>query len=190
MKISNAGYIAKAVALIATGLILGFFPKVLSGIFFVLGVIIIGSCVLVIIPGMFSGDGGGLISSGVTGVIIGAIVIFLPKILELGISIFGGIAFIIWGIVKLGRSAKEEKGSDKRLFSIITGCALVVLGVLLFFNPFGLARKLIGVVLILIGVYNIYIAYAINEHNKGASGGVIDIDSFTVSDDDDKKYLN
>jgi hypothetical protein len=192
MKISNAGYIAKAIALIMTGLILAFFPKVLTWIFVALGMIIIVSCSLMIVPALFSGDGGSFLSGGVTGVIIGVIVILAPKIIALGLAIFGGLGFIIWGAVQIGKALKSEKGSDKRLFGMIFGIAITVIGVFMMFNPFSaatVARIIIGVTLILLGAYNIYIARAINEHNKGASGNIIDIDGYTVDDDPDRKYL-
>ena len=178
---------------ISNGLILAFFPKVLTWIFVALGMIIIVSCSLMIVPALFSGEGGGsFLSGGVTGVIIGVIVILAPKIIALGLAVFGGIGFIIWGAVQIGKALKSEKGSDKRLFGMILGIVLAAVGAFMMFNPFSaatVARIIIGVTLIVLGAYNIYIAHEINEHNKGASGNIIDIDGYTVDDDPDRKYL-
>ena len=57
MKIDNSGYAAKAVLLVISGALIAFFPQIVNWIFYILGGIIVVSCLFILLTSMGSGDG-------------------------------------------------------------------------------------------------------------------------------------
>ena len=189
MKIDNSGYAAKAVLLVISGALIAFFPQIVNWIFYILGGMIVVSCLFILLTSMGSGDGGLMSSSSLFGIAAGVGVMFLPKLLGIGIAIAGGIVFMIMGIVRLIKALSSSNNKDNRLLSGIVGGVLVAVSILLLINPFSAAsaaRVTIGIVMIVYGLFNGYVAYEINKRNKFSSGSspdVIDINDFTVHDD-------
>ncbi|MBE6863659.1 MAG: hypothetical protein E7495_03680 [Ruminococcus flavefaciens] len=178
MKISNSDYIAKGLTLIISGVLIGFFPNIIAWIFYIIGGIIVLSSVFMLLGGVNSGMDGTLAGSSIAGIIIGVIVLLLPRVISVGIPIVAGIVFIFYAISRLSRLFKS--GEDKNLNKISLGFSLALLafGIFLLFRPFAagnLARIIIGIIMILLGVFNFYVAHMINKRNKDSAPDIIDV---------------
>ena len=86
MKIDNSGFTAKCIILIISGALIAFFPQVITWMFYILGGIIIVSCLFIMLTSMGSGDGSLMSSGSIVGILIGVGIMFLPKILTIGIT--------------------------------------------------------------------------------------------------------
>ena len=168
MKISNSDYIAKGLTLIISGVLIGFFPNIIAWIFYIIGGIIVLSSIFMLLGGVNSGMDGTLAGSSIAGIIIGVIVLLLPRV----------ISVIFYAISRLSRLFKS--GEDKNLNKISLGFSLALLafGIFLLFRPFAagnLARIIIGIIMILLGVFNFYVAHMINKRNKDSAPDIIDV---------------
>lgn len=183
MKISKAGYIAKGLFFTILGALTAFFPGIISMFFYIVGGVIVISCVVSIIS---SGGDGVMTGAGIGGIIVGVLVIMLPKIIEVSIPIIAGILFIGYGLKCLGKAFKSEKPKDSRIVSGGFGAFIIIAGIVLVVNPFSagnVARIAIGIALILMGVFNFLVAGAITKRSKNSPSDIIDINSYTVHDD-------
>jgi uncharacterized membrane protein HdeD (DUF308 family) len=175
MKISNSGYITKGIVLLISGILIGFFPSVITWIFYIIGGIVIVSSVFTLIGFSGDGSGGGI---GLAGIIIGAIIMLIPKILTVGIAIVGGAIFTIYGISMLVKALRSDKSKNTRIIAIVFSILLTAFGIFMLVSPFKggvFVRILTGVAMIVLALYNFYIAHVINERNKNSVSDTIDI---------------
>ena len=176
MKIKNSGYIAKGVALAASGIVIAFMPGIISWLFYIIGIIIIASCVLMLFTSLSGGDF--MLPTSIFGILLGAGFMVLPRFLSVTIPLVAGIIFGIMGISRLINASKQEKARDSRIGNVIVGVILLAAAIFLIFDPFkatALARIIIGVMLFLGAAFNFYVAYTIKKRNDGSSSGIIDI---------------
>ena len=194
MKIDNSKYIFKGISLLICGVLFAFFPGVLSWIFYVLGGIIIIGSAFTVLGGIGSGDGGGLLPAGIVGVLIGLLVMSLPKIITANISIIAGAALAVIAITQIVKALSKELTKGLKIFQLVFGIMMLVASIFFIFNPFkggNIIRIIIGVIMIGFAAFNFYVAYVINERNGGviSSGNVIDAHGYEVNDDKDQKHL-
>ena len=133
MKISNSGYITKGIVLLISGILIGFFPSVITWIFYIIGGIVIVSSVFTLIGFSGDGSGGGI---GLAGIIIGAIIMLIPKILTVGIAIVGGAIFTIYGISMLVKALRSDKSKNTRIIAIVFSILLTAFGIFMLVSPF------------------------------------------------------
>lgn len=191
MKIDNSGFTAKCILLIISGALIAFFPQVITWMFYILGGIIIVSCLFIMLTSMGSGDGSLMSSGSIVGILIGVGIMFLPKILTIGITIVGGCVFLVLGIIRLVKAFNGQNSKDNRTLNVIVGGILLAAAILLLINPFSaasVARVIVGVIMIAYGIFNGYVAHEISKRNaenisSSASPDIIDVDSFSVHDD-------
>lgn len=171
---NNGKFIAKGLLLTIIGIILIFFPKIITytlyGICIIIGLI----CIVEIIQGITSGDAGVVIPSIIGSAALIAVVIFLPKIVAFGLGFIGGIVIAVLGITEIIKAINSEKG----LIRGIIGAIMLIVGGICVFNPFNaasLARILVGAVMVLLGIFNLYIARVIASRNGTSSSDIIDI---------------
>lgn len=185
MKINRSGFIAKGILLASAGIIIAFVPQIINMAFYIIGGIVIIACILTLISSLFSGEPGVVLPSSIGGILLGVFIIFLPKIISLGIAIIGGIVFSVMAITRLIKAFDCNKSKNSRISCGICGAILAIIAIILFINPFGAAnaaRFIIGIVIILYSLYYFYAAYVVSERNKNASPDIIDVTSFTIDD--------
>lgn len=185
MKVSKSGFISKGILLAAAGIIIAFIPQIINMAFYIIGGIVIAACIITFISSLFSGEPGVMLPSSIGGILLGIIIIFLPKIISFGIAIIGGIVFSIMGITKLITAFNYNKPKNTRIFNGICGVLLMITAIILFVNPFGAAsaaRFIIGIVIILYSLFYFYAAYVASEREKNASPDIIDVTNFTIDD--------
>ena len=177
MKISNVNFILKGIFLLSGGLVIALFPGIISKICYIIGAIVVISCILTLI----TSGGGGFPGLSIGGIIIGILIMFLPKLLSISLPMIVGILFASYGI---SRIVKGINGGGKNTrTNIIFGIIVAVVGVFIIFNPFKsvmIARYLIGGAMLLMAAFNFYVAYVISQRNKNSTDKIIDIDDFSV----------
>lgn len=194
MKIDNSKYIFKGITLLICGVLFAFFPGILSWIFYIIGgAIIIGSAVTVL-GGLGSGDGGGLLPAGIGGVLIGLLVIYLPKIISSQMSIITGIILAVIAVTQIVKALSKELTKKMKILQLIFGIVLLICSIFFIFNPFkggSIIRIILGLVMIGFAAFNFYVAYVINERNGGviSNNNVVDVNGYEVHDDNDQKKL-
>lgn len=182
MKISNAGYIAKGVLFTLLGITIAFLPNIITMFFYILGGIIIISCIGTLLS---SGGNGVMSGASIGGIIVGVLVILLPKIIEASVPVIAGILFIVYGLKQLHKAWKSDKSKDNRIITAVFGALIIGIGIFLILNPFDagkIARTAIGIAIILLGAFNFLVAYTIAQRNKNSSSNVIDVSDFNVND--------
>lgn len=179
MKLNNGKFIAKGLLLTIIGIILIFFPKIITYTLYGICIIIGLFCIVEIIQGITSGDAGVVIPSVIGSAVLIAVVIFIPKIVTFGIGFIGGIVIAVFGITEIVKAINSEKGLIRGIIGAIT----LIAGGICVFNPFhaaSLARILIGAVMVLLGIFNLYVARVMASRNGTSSSGIIDIKDFTT----------
>ena len=190
MKIDNSGYIFKGILLTVCGVLFAFFPGVLSWIFYIIGGIIIIGSVVTVLGGLGSGDVSSLLPAGAIGLLIGILVLYLPKIITAQMSVIAGIILGIVAITQIVKSLSKDFTKGLKLGQLIFGVVLLVCSMFLMFNPFkggNIIRIIIGIVMLLFAAFNYYVAYTIKQRNASNPSNIIDVTDFTTSDDDHKR---
>ena len=192
MKIDNTGYIIKAILLLVCGILFAFFPGVISWVFYIIGgAIIIGSVFTAISS---FGDGGSLLPAGIVGVLIGLLVIYIPKFIASQMSVIAGIILGVLAVTQIVKALSKELTKGLKILQLIFGIALLVSSVFLIFNPFkggNIIRIIIGLVIMGFAAFNFYVAYVISERNGEVieSNNIVDTNAYEVHDSDDQKLI-
>ena len=183
--IDNSGYIFKGIMLVLCGIIIAFFPGIITWIFYAVGAIIIFGSGCTYISSLKEGGGmffGSLIAAG-----IGFGIMYLPHILTVKIPLIAGIVFAVVGILRLIKTYSEKYDGNKAV-STVMGILLVLAGIFFIINPFKIStviRITIGVIMICLGIFNFAVAYAIKQRNENSEPSVIDVDVNSISDSQD-----
>lgn len=188
MKLDNTGYIFKGILLVISGVLIAFFPGVISWIFYIIGAVVIIGSIGTMLGGLSSGDGS-LFPAGIVGILIGALIMYLPKIIMVQIPLIAGIVLAFIAITQLIKAAGSKIPEGQKLPHIILGIIVLLGSLFLIFNPFkasALVRVIIGIVMLLLAAFNFYVAYTISQRNKNSQPDIIDV-SFRENDDDLKR---
>ena len=179
------GY-TKGIALIISGLLIAFFPGIISRLFYIIGLMIVIISAISLLAGLFA-PGGKVISGGaIVGIIIGAVILFLPSFVHIGIPLIAGVVFATSGLDRIATAIRCKSSGSNWLLTLIPGIALLILGGALILHPGNasrIARIIIGLVMIAVGVFNLLM----DRKSAPGPGAIIDVDSYTVHDD--QKYL-
>ena len=194
MKIDNTGYIIKGILLLICGILFAFFPGVISWVFYIIGGIIIIGSILTGLSSLGGGDGGSLLPAGVVGVLIGLLIIYIPKFIASKMSVIAGIILGVIAVTQIVKALSKELTKGLKIFQLIFGIALLVSSVFLIFNPFRggkIIRLIVGLVMMGFAAFNFYVAYVISERNGEviSSNNVVDANAYEVHDPDDQKLL-
>lgn len=178
---NNSKFIAKGLLLTIIGIIMIFFPKIITYTLYGICIIIALFCFVEIIQGITSGDAGVVIPSVIGSAVLIAVIIFLPKIIAFGIGFIGGIVIAALGISEIVKAINSDKG----LVRGIIGAVMLVVGGICVINPFNagtLARILVGAVMVLVGAFNLYAARVMASRKSNSISGIIDVTGFTKND--------
>lgn len=169
----------KGLILIISGVIIAFFPNIISKLFYLIGVIIILFFAVKIIKAIISADCNPLsITLDVFGIIAGGIITSLPSFVQIMIPLTVGFILTANGIDFI---VKALSSPYKRIINAVVAVILTGLGVTLMFNLVkagGAIRITAGIIMIVAGAYDFFMS-----RHSYESGGIIDVDSYTVKDD-------
>ena len=179
MKTDISGFITKGVIYLVCGILIGFLPGVVSWLFYILGGIIIISSLFMFIGGLNSGPDSTLSSGSLAGIIIGAIIILIPKVLHIGIPIAAGVFFFVNGITRIVKAFKSESECVKKQ-TLVFGIIVLLFGCFILAFPYRastIARIIIGLMLIANGVFNFYVASVAKKRNADidSTSNIIDL---------------
>ena len=180
--IDNSGYVFKGIMLTISGIIIAFFPGVITWIFYAVGAIIIFGSGCTYISSLKEGSGmlfGSLIAAG-----IGFGIMYLPRILTVKIPLIAGIVFAVIGIHRLIKTYSENYDGNKAV-STVGGILLVLSGIFFIINPFKVStviRITIGIIMIALGIFDFAVAHAIKQRNDNSQPSVVDIEINSIKD--------
>ena len=184
LKFISSGY-SKATLLIVSGIIIAFFPGIISGAASIIGGIVLVVSIVSLVMKFMSG-GAFSIGGNIVGILAGIAIMLLPSLIHNGIPIAVGLFLIITGTERIVRAVKNSGGRNYKIINGIFGGITLVLGIFVMCHTHGISsflRIIIGIALIVMGALNVW-----SEKNPSASDdGIIDVDSYSVSDD--KKFL-
>ena len=130
---------------------------------------------------------------GVVIIVLGAWIFMKPEGLASLFPIIIGIIVIVSGISDIGEAIRMNKTSYSRWYgSLIIGIVMIALGLVLILKPLGVANvivKMIGIVLILNGVSDLYVIFGISSAAKEAKRAfnTVDAEATVVNDSSDRK---
>lgn len=95
--------------------------------------------------------------SGILYSLLGMIILLSPGSVIRAVAIGIGICFLVSGLMKIGNSINYRSVNKRWIGTLIIGIAVVILGLLLVFNPFsGVAiTKIAGAFLSIVAIFNL-----------------------------------
>ncbi|MBQ8297889.1 MAG: DUF308 domain-containing protein [Ruminococcus sp.] len=187
MKFIKSDAYFTGILLIAAGFFIIFLPDLLSALLYIAGIAIIVFSVAKLIGGQrASAD----ISKTVGEVLVGIAVLALPKLLSVGVPIIIGLCLLISGIGRLLRLLEIRKYGSVKAASVIASAVLIVLGLLFILMPGRMSHSFINIAGILFIAAGIAVILFSNRKNKNKSSyddSVINVDGYSVRDDDYKR---
>lgn len=188
MKIFKADSYFIGIILLAAGIVIAFFPQFLSGLFYIAGAVIIIYNIILLIFGFTRGVSEFSLISSAIGIIFGLAVTAFPKLIAFGLPVIIGICFIVLGIKGILTTIERKRSCKSWILQAVAEAVLIICGILFIFNPFGVTKtfiRLAGIILIIGGIA--IIALSCLKNKKSPSSSVIDVEDFSVSDDDSKR---
>lgn len=173
---------AKGIILIISGIIVAFFPGIISSLFYLIGTAVIIFCVINIIKSLITANPIAVVPN-VIGIIVGGAITSLPHFVQTIIPLTIGLILAFNGLDFVGK-AISNVGS--RVLNIILAVITLGLGCTLLFHlvKAGNATRIIaGLIMVGAGVYD----FLSGKNSSGGNNGIIDVDSYSVRDDN--KYL-
>ena len=170
---------AKGTIMIVSGIIVTFFPSIISKLFYLIGMAVIIFCVINIIKSLVSGNPVSVISN-VIGICVGSAITSLPYFMKTIIPLTVGIILAVNGIDYIGKAISN---TGSRILNIILAVVALGLGCMLLFNLVkagNITRIIAGLVMIATGAYDFFIG---RNSDNGNGSGIVDVDSYTVHDD-------
>ncbi|MDE6035194.1 MAG: DUF308 domain-containing protein [Ruminococcus sp.] len=160
----------KGLILLISGIIIAFFPGVISSLFYIIGMAVIIFSVINIIRSLTAGNR--LIIPDIIGIIIGGAITSLPHFVQTIIPLTIGLILAFNGIDYAVRAFNNNGGS--RIVNAILASIDLVLGGTLLFNLIsaGNATRIIaGIVMIATGIYDCISG----KKSGGNNGDIIDL---------------
>ncbi|MDE6834744.1 MAG: DUF308 domain-containing protein [Ruminococcus sp.] len=160
----------KGLILLISGIIIAFFPSIISSLFYIIGMAVIIFSVINIIRSLTSGNR--MIIPDIIGILIGSAITSLPHFVQTIIPLTIGLILAFNGIDYAVRAFNNNNGS--RIVNALLASIDLVLGGTLLFNLLsaGNATRIIaGIVLISTGVYD----FISGKKSGGNNGDIIDL---------------
>lgn len=183
--IDNKSYIFKGAALVVCGLLIGFVPNIITNLFYIVGMVILFFNILRFITAMKNSTLDRELANCIFGALAGFAVMALPRFVKVQVPLIVGVIFVIVGISRLLRTLRSDYGGNK-LMSIIGAIVLALVGCFFMINPLKIStavRVIFGLAVAGLGVFNLVMALRVKQHNDNVEPGVVDVDSYSVSDD-------
>lgn len=160
----------KGLILVVSGIIVAFFPQIISSLFYIIGVAVIIFSVINIIRSLTTGSAH--IVPDIIGILIGSAITSLPHFVQTIIPLTIGLILAFNGIDYAVR-AFNNNGGSRAVNALLAAIDLVLGGTLLFnlVSAGNATRIIAGVVMIATGVYD----FISNKKSGGSTGNIIDI---------------
>ncbi len=160
----------KGSVMLVSGIIITFFPNIISSLFYIIGTAVIIFCVVNIIKSLISGNPASVVPN-IIGILFGSAVTSLPHFVQQIIPLTVGLILVFNGLDYI---AKAISNTGLRIFNIIMAVTAVGLGCTLLFNLVqagNITRIIAGLVMIGAGAYD----FITGRKSGGGNGDIIDI---------------
>lgn len=185
MKIINNDRLYLGIFLLITGIFLTFAMGLISALFYIGGAALIIYNVFYMAAGITSDKSKIYIPKGVTGIIIGIVMLILPRFIKIGLPVIAGLFFVLAGVSGFFNALEKYSNDIKRRASgILSSIFFVVCGLFIITNPStisGWVLKLISIGFILLGI-GIIASTLSKKKKQDTSQDVIEIDDFNIKD--------
>lgn len=185
MKIINNDRLYLGIFLLLTGIFMTFAMGLISTLLYIGGAALIIYNVFYMAAGITSDKSKIYIPKGVTGIIIGIVMIILPKFIKIGLPVIAGLFFILAGVSGFFNALENFSNDVKRKFSgILSSVLFTVCGLFFISNPAtisGWVVKVISIGFILLGI-GIISSVLIRRKKQDTSHDVIEINDFNIKD--------
>ena len=188
MKIFKIDSCFRGILLLAAGIVITFFPQFLSGLFYIVGAAVIIYNIILLIIGISCGAAEFSLPGSVFGILFGLAITAFPKLLSFGLPFIVGICLLGSGISGFMNALRAKRAGGSWLFRSVLCAAITVCGIVFVFNPFSVTRaftRFVGIAFMIIGV--VLTAGGWYRYKNAPPSSVIDVDSYTVHDDDNKR---
>lgn len=178
---NNKGYITKGLILTILGFLIAFLPKVITYTLYGICIIIALFCIFEVIQGITSGDAGVVVPSVIGSAVVIAAIIFLPKIILFGTGIIGGFVIAGLGISEIVKALSTGNG----MTGCVIGIIMLIVGGICILNPFhagSVVRVIVGIGMLLNGIFDLVVAYTIAKRKNNSGSGYIDVTGYTKDD--------
>ncbi|MCM1315333.1 MAG: DUF308 domain-containing protein [Prevotella sp.] len=172
----------KGLILLISGIIIAFFPGIISSLFYIIGVAVIIFNVINIIRSLTAGNPN--VIPDIIGIIIGGAITSLPHFVQTIIPLTIGLILAFNGI---DYAARALNNNGSRIVNAVLAAIDLVLGGTLLFHlvSAGNATRIIaGIVMIATGIYDFI---SDKKSGNGGNSEIIDVDSYSVREDN--KFL-
>lgn len=169
---------AKGIIMLISGIIVAFFPSIISSLFYIVGTAVILFCAVNFIKSLIAGKPA--IISNVIGIIIGGAITSLPHFVQTIIPLTVGLILVFNG---MDYACKAVASTYSRVLNIILAVIGIGLGGTLLFHlvTAGNATRIIaGLIMIATGVYDFFTS---RKSDNGGNSGIIDVNNYSVKDD-------
>lgn len=173
---------AKGIIMVVSGIIVAFFPSIISSLFYIIGTAVILFCVINIIKSLVAGNPH--IIPNIIGIIIGGTITSLPHFVQTIIPLTIGFILTFNGI---DYAHKAVTNSNSRVLNIVLAVIGIGLGGTLLFHlvTAGNATRIIaGLIMIATGAYDFFTS---SKSGDNGNSGIIDVTNYSVKDDN--KFL-
>ena len=184
MSLFKANTLSKGIMLMITGLIVAFFPGVISKMFYLIGIMIILFCAFRMVVSLIEGGSLSVTLINSFGVLIGAIVIFLPAVVKIGVPLITAIILGFAGVERLFIASELKNRGSSYAGKVVIGLLLITAAMVMFFHPFrtsNVIRIAIGLVIVAIGSCNLFMDL---YNNKPQKNTIVDIENYSIREDD------
>lgn len=184
---------SKGILLIIAGIIIACFPQFLSGAFTIVGALIIIYNVIIMIYGIFKNLAALSIPKAIAGILFGIFIIILPNAISYGLPLIIGIFALVSGFDKFFRALELKKNRGLWIIQAAIGMMFILCGIGFIFNLSHTSKNMriiIGILIIIGGIGSLISTYKNSEYySKNSTSSIVDIDSYSVSDDDNNKRI-
>ena len=173
---------AKGIIMLVSGIIVAFFPNIISSLFYIIGMAVILFCLINIIKSLIAGNP--VIVPNVIGILVGGAITSLPHFVQTIIPLTIGFILAFNGI---DYACKAIANTDSRVLNIILAVIGIGLGGTLLFHlvTAGNATRIIaGLIMIATGAYDFFTS---RKSGNDGNSGIIDVSNYSVKDDN--KFL-
>ena len=183
MKQVQYSHLLKAVVLAVSGILIAFFPSVISSLFYIIGLLVLIGGIVSLLGSVLGKNSSTGLSSGIVTILAGVGIMILPRFVAVQVPVIAGIVIGVMGLVRILRGIDSSLPQKQRTTYIIMGIVMLLIASFLTFHPFSagrIARKIIGIAMLVFAALYFYAAYAVKKHGAASAAEIIDVDNFTV----------
>lgn len=180
MSLFKTNALSKGIMLMVTGLIIAFFPDVISKLVYIISISIIFFSSIRMIKSLIEDKSVSFILINSSGIFIGVIIMFLPSFIKIGIPLITGIILGSAGLDRIYTAVDLKRSGCSWIGKTVIGTIFLITALTIFIHPFrssNVLRITIGLIIVVIGLINIFTHIYNKKDHKNT---IIDIENNSI----------